>query len=82
MRWEPIQVQSQVMGDKQLAVIAVELVRQVKSNVTIDWTVKYSASARIRVLVKRILRQYGYPPDLQDMATDLVREQAELLAVQ
>jgi len=70
------------MGDKQLAVIAVELVRQVKSNVTIDWTVKYSASARIRVLVKRILRQYGYPPDLQDMATDLVREQAELLAVQ
>jgi len=70
----------QVMGDKQLAVIAVELVQQVRSNVTIDWTVKQSARAKIRVLVKRILRKYGYPPDLQEKATDLVLEQAELLA--
>ena len=70
------------MGDKQLAVIAVELVQQVRSNVTIDWTVKQSARAKIRVLVKRILRKYGYPPDLQEKATDLVLEQAELLAAQ
>ncbi|MHB8628794.1 MAG: type I restriction endonuclease subunit R [Aggregatilineales bacterium] len=70
----------QVMGDKQLAIIAVELVKQVRSNVTIDWTVKQSARAKIRVLVKRILRKYGYPPDLQEKATDLVLEQAELLA--
>ncbi len=60
--------------------IAVELVQQVRSNVTIDWTVKQSARAKIRVLVKRILRKYGYPPDLQEAATDLVLEQAELLA--
>jgi type I restriction enzyme R subunit len=70
----------QIMGDRQLAVIAVDLVREVRANVTIDWTVKQSARAKIRVLVKRILRKYGYPPDLQEAATDLVLEQAELLA--
>jgi type I restriction enzyme R subunit len=70
----------EVMGDKQLAVIALELLRAVRANVTIDWAVKQGARAKIRVLVKRILRQYGYPPDLQDAATDLVLEQAELIA--
>jgi len=72
----------QVMGDRQLAMIATELVREVRGQVTIDWTVKSSARAKIRVLVKRILRKYGYPPDLQDHATDLVLEQAELLAAE
>lgn len=72
----------EVLGDRQLAVIALELVREVRANVTIDWAVKQSARARIRVLVKRILRKYGYPPDLQDSATDLVLEQAELLAAE
>ncbi|MEZ4672261.1 MAG: type I restriction endonuclease subunit R [Anaerolineae bacterium] len=72
----------EVMGDKQLAIIALELVKHVRSNVTIDWSVKQGARAKIRVLVKRILRQYGYPPDLQEAATDLVLEQAELLAAQ
>lgn len=72
----------QVMGDKQLAIIALELVKSVRANVTIDWTVKQGARAKIRVLVKRILRQYGYPPDLQEAAADLVLEQAELLAAQ
>ncbi len=71
-----------VMGDTELAVIALELVKSVRANVTIDWTVKESARAKIRVLVKRILRRYGYPPDLQEAATDLVLEQAELLASQ
>jgi len=69
-----------VMGDAQLAAIALELVRVVRTNVTIDWSVKQSARAKIRVIVKRILRQYGYPPDLQEGAADLVLEQAELLA--
>jgi len=69
-----------VMGDKQLAVIAAELVREVRKNVTIDWTVRQSARARIRVLVKRILRRYGYPPDLRAKATQTVLEQAERLA--
>lgn len=71
-----------VMGDKQLAVIAMELLQSVRSNVTIDWTVKQNARAKIRTLVKRILRKYGYPPDLQDSAANLVLEQAEQLAAQ
>ncbi len=71
-----------VLGDKELAVIALELVKSVRANVTIDWTVKQGARAKIRILVKRILRKFGYPPDLQEAATDLVLEQAELLASQ
>ena len=63
----------QVMGDKQLAVIAVKLVEQAQANVTIDWTVKQSARAKIRVLVKRILRHYGYPPHLQEKVTSGAR---------
>jgi type I restriction enzyme R subunit len=70
----------EVMGDEQLAFIARELIPAVRRNVTIDWTVKRSARARIRVVVKRILRRYGYPPDLQEAATNTVLEQAELLA--
>jgi type I restriction enzyme R subunit len=70
----------QVMGDEQLAFIARELIEAVRKNVTIDWTVKQSARARIRIIVKRILRRHGYPPDLQEAATNTVLEQAELLA--
>lgn len=70
----------EVMGDVQLAFIARELLQQVRRNVSIDWTLQESARARIRILVKRILRRYGYPPDLQDSATKTVVEQAELLA--
>ena len=70
----------EVMGDQQLAFIAHELVKSVRANVTIDWTVKQNARAKICVLVKRILRRYGYPPDLQEAATETVLEQAELLA--
>ena len=69
----------EVMGDDKLAFIARELIRAVRKNVTIDWTVRQSARARIRVLVKRILRQHGYPPDLQVKATQTVLEQAEVL---
>jgi len=71
---------SQLMADQQLAVIATELVKSVRQNTTIDWMVKQNARAKIKVLVKRILRHYGYPPDLQDEATELVLEQAEALA--
>jgi type I restriction enzyme R subunit len=69
-----------VLGDQQLAVIAMELVQAVRQNTTIDWMVKQSARAKIRVLIKRILRKFGYPPDLQEKATDLVLQQAEQLA--
>ncbi len=69
-----------VLGDENLKIIARELVETVRNNVTIDWTVKESVRAKLRVLVKRILRRYGYPPDLQEKATLTVLEQAELIA--
>lgn len=69
-----------VLGDKQLAVIAIEVFRSVKGNATIDWTLKESVRARLRRDVKRILNRYGYPPDEQLVATENVLKQAELLA--
>jgi type I restriction enzyme R subunit len=69
----------QAMGDDKLKVIAAELITQVRQNVTIDWTLRESARAKIRVLVRRILNKYGYPPDLQDAATQTVLDQAALL---
>ena len=68
------------MGDENLRLIARELVRTVRANVTIDWTVRENVRAQLRVLVKRILRKYGYPPDKQEKATQTVMEQAELLS--
>ncbi len=69
----------QAMGNDELKVIAAELVTSVRQSVTIDWTVRESARAKIRVMVRRILKKHGYPPDLQDEATKLVLEQAEVL---
>ncbi len=69
----------QAMGDDTLKVIATELITQVRKSVTIDWNLRESARARIRVLVKRILNKYGYPPDLQEEAVKTVLMQAELL---
>lgn len=67
------------MDDQKLWVIAAELVTKVRSSVTIDWTLRESARANIRVAVRRIRRQYGYPPDLQDAAVQTVLLQAETL---
>ena len=69
-----------VLGDETLRMIARELVETVRNNVTIDWTVKESVRARLRVIVKRILRKYGYPPDKQESATATVLQQAALLS--
>jgi type I restriction enzyme R subunit len=69
----------QVLGDETLTIIARELVEMVRRNVTIDWTVKESVRAKLRIMVKRILRKYGYPPDKQESATKTVLEQAEVL---
>ena len=69
-----------VLGDETLRTIARELVETVRKNVTIDWTVKESVRAKLRVIVKRILRKYGYPPDKQEAATSTVLQQAELLS--
>ena len=63
-----------------LRVIATELVKSIKSNVSVDWMQREAARARMRVLVKRLLRKYGYPPDKQEKATQTVLEQAEVLS--
>ncbi len=68
-----------VLGDETLRTIARELVETVHQNTSIDWTVKESVRAKLRTMVKRILRKYGYPPDKQEKATQTVLEQAELL---
>ncbi|MFY9609640.1 MAG: type I restriction endonuclease subunit R [Blastocatellia bacterium] len=69
-----------VLGEPTLVKIARELVETVKRNVTIDWTVRENVRAQLRVIVKRILRKYGYPPDKQEKATQTVLEQAEVLS--
>jgi type I restriction enzyme R subunit len=69
-----------VLGDETLRTIARELVATVRKNVTIDWTLRENVRAQLRVLVKRMLRKYGYPPDKQEKATQTVLEQAEVLS--
>ena len=70
------------MGSDELKVIAAELVTQIRKSVTIDWTLRESARAKVKVMVKRILRRHGYPPDLQDEATKTVLLQAETLCAE
>ena len=69
----------EAMGNEKLRIIAHELLEQLRANVTVDWHHRESARARMRVLVKRILRHYGYPPDLADEAVQTVLAQAEIL---
>ena len=70
----------QVLGDETLRAIARQLVETVQQNVTVDWTLRENVRAQLRVLVKRILRRHGYPPDRQERATQTVLEQAEALS--
>lgn len=72
----------QTMGNDKLKVIAAELITKVRQSVTIDWTLREGARAKIRVIVKRILNKYGYPPDLQEEAVKTVLKQAELLCAE
>ena len=69
-----------VLGEPSLRAIAQELVKTVRANVSIDWTLRENVRAHLRVLVKRILRKHGYPPDKQERATQLVLEQAAALS--
>jgi type I restriction enzyme R subunit len=69
----------QVLGDSKLKLIAHELLENLKANVSVDWARKEGARARLRLLVKKILKKYGYPPDLQDSAVKTVLQQAESL---
>jgi len=70
----------EVMGKEKLRELAVVLFEKIKKNVSIDWTIKESVKAKLKVLVKRTLRKYGYPPDMQKLATETVLKQAELIA--
>jgi type I restriction enzyme R subunit len=70
----------EVMGNDQLRIIAHELLSSLKKNAAVDWQHRETARARMRILVKRILRKYGYPPDLQDVAVQTVLQQAEAMA--
>ena len=70
----------EVMGDETLRELAQILVVNVKKNTSIDWTIKESVRAKLRAIVKRLLREYGYPPDKQKLATESILKQAELFA--
>jgi type I restriction enzyme R subunit len=69
-----------VMGKEKLRELAIVLFDKVKKNTSIDWTIRENARAKLRVIVKRTLRKYGYPPDMQKLATETVLKQAELIA--
>jgi type I restriction enzyme R subunit len=68
----------QVLGDETLRKMATELSKTIKNNVSIDWTLRENIQAKLRVSIKRLLRKYGYPPDKQKVATELVLKQAKL----
>ena len=69
----------EVMGKDKLRELAIVLVQRIRQNASIDWNLKSSVQARMKVMVKRLLREYGYPPDMQALAVELVLEQAALL---
>jgi len=70
----------QLMQQDKLRELAVILTERVKQNASIDWTIKESVRAKLKVIIKRTLRQYGYPPDMQKLATETVLKQAEMIA--
>lgn len=70
----------ELMGDLVLKQIAHELTQAIKNNIKVDWTLRENVRAQMRITVKRLLKKYGYPPDLEKMAIDLVIQQAELMA--
>ena len=71
---------TEVMEKEKLRELAVVLTERVRANASIDWTIKESVRAKLKVIVKRTLRQFGYPPDMQKLATETVLKQAEMIA--
>ena len=71
---------NELMEKEKLRELAVVLTERVKSNASIDWTIKESVRSKLKVIVKRTLRQFGYPPDMQLLATETVLKQAEMIA--
>ena len=70
----------ELMGKDKLRELAVVLTETIRKNSSIDWTIKENVRAKMKVAVKRLLRKYGYPPDMQQLATETVLKQAELIA--
>jgi type I restriction enzyme R subunit len=70
----------ELMGKDKLRELAIVLYDSVRKNTSIDWTIKENVRAKLKVVVKRLLRKYGYPPDMRKLATDTVLEQAEKIA--
>ena len=70
----------ELMLQDKLRELAVALTERVRKNASIDWTIKESVRAKLKVIIKRTLRQYGYPPDMQKLAPETVLKQAELIA--
>lgn len=68
------------MGKDKLRELSVVLTETIRKNSTIDWTIKENVRAKMKVAVKRLLRRYGYPPDMEQLATETVLKQAELIA--
>ncbi len=71
---------NELLGKDKLRELAVVLTERVRKNASIDWNIKESVRAKLKVLIKRTLRQYGYPPDMQKLATETVLKQAEKMA--
>ena len=72
----------ELMGKDKLRELAVVLTETIRNNTSIDWEIKENVRAKMRVAVKRLLRKYGYPPDMQMLATDTVIKQAEIISAQ
>lgn len=72
----------ELMQQDKLRELAVVLLQKVRENASIDWTIKESVKAKLKVIVKRTLRQFGYPPDMEILATETVLKQAELIAIE
>jgi type I restriction enzyme R subunit len=70
----------ELMQQDKLRELAVVLTQRVRENASIDWTIKENVKAKLKVIIKRTLRQYGYPPDMQLLATETVLKQAEMIA--
>ena len=70
----------EILEHDKLRELAVVLTQRVKENASIDWTIKENVRAKLKVIIRRTLRQYGYPPDMQLLATETVMRQAEMIA--
>ena len=70
----------ELMQHDKLRELAVVLTQKVRENASIDWTIRESARAKLKIIIKRTLRYYGYPPDMQLLATETVLKQAEIIA--